>query len=1423
MAIINGTPAAETLTGTTKDDVITGKGGADTLLGAAGNDLFVWNPSDGNDVVEGDADTDTLRFIGGNVAEVFTMGANGTRSVLTRNIDSVTLDANGVEIFELRTLGGADQVTVDDFATSGVKQAIVDLAAVSGGAAGDNLVDTVSVTGKAAEDNLKVASVGAAVVVTGMAAEVRILHAEKIDILALEGGVGNDLMDAGKLAANKLALHLNGGSGNDSLTGSAGHDVLDGGLDSDTLNGGAGNDTVTGGVGADLAFLGTGNDRFTWVPGEGSDTVEGGAGNDTLDFDGSAGVESFALSPNGGRVQFTRNLGNILMDLNDVERIELAALGGADTVTVNDVKGADLKLLAIDLAGSTPGAGDGAADAVIVNATSGNDTIKVALSGAEIAITGLAASTTIANAELANDTLTINGLGGKDAVDASKLTAGHLKLTIDGGEGNDGIVGSGGSDTLLGGTGNDTVTGGQGDDTAFLGAGNDLFIWNPGDGIDVVEGQADSDTLRMVGANGIESFSVSANGGRALVFRDIGNATVDIDDVEHVDIRTLGGADTVVVNDLAGTDVLDVAVDLAGALNGAASDKALDTVTVNATAAADVVVVTLAGGKIVTTGLAAQVLVSHADATDRLVLEGGLANDILNAGALAAGKISVHLNGDVGEDTLFGSAGNDVVDGGAGADDAFLGAGNDTFTWNPGDGDDTVEGQAGTDTLSFAGVAGDETFNVAANGDRATLTRNLGNVTIDLNEVERIALQALGGADTIGVGDLTGTDVKLVAIDLASDGSADAVTQLGTAGTDKITVAFAGGVVSSTGLAAQTTIANAEFGNDSFAINTLGGNDTVNASKLAAGIVHLTIDGGAGNDTITGSLAADMLIAGADNDTVAGDDGDDVALLGAGDDLFVWTAGDGSDIVEGQADIDTLRLIGASVDDAIFISANGGRVLMTRTQDAAFLDIDDVEQFQIFGLGGADQITVNDLTGTDALGVAIDLASVAGGKAADGKIDTVTINATNNIDGITVDDSGSKVVVSGLVTEISIDHADKTDRLVINGLDTSDVINASGLVAGKIALAINGGLGGDILFGSAGNDTVNGGDGDDTAFLGAGDDLFVWNPGDDNDTIEGQSGTDTLQFNGANVAENIDISANGGRARFIRDVTTVLMDLDDVERISFAALAGIDKIAVNDLSGTDVKRVAIDLAGTIGGAAGDGAADTITAAGTAGNDTVTVGFASGAVSVTGLAAQLTIAHAELANDLLVIDGFAGNDKINASSLPVATIRLSIDGGDGNDAISGNDSANTLAGGAHNDTLNAGGGNDLLTGGDGNDSIVGGAGDDTITGGQGNDAINVAAGNDLMRYTGVLDGHDVVTGFDGNASGGQDVLDLDLLFDALVVAAGDRAGRVFVVDNGSTVDIQVDTDGNVGNGIELTVATLKTTDLITVGQDILVGS
>src|SRR5205085_11667249 len=138
-----------------------------------------------------------------------------------------------------------------------------------------------------------------------------------------------------------------------------------------------------------------------------------------------------------------------------------------------------------------------------------------------------------------------------------------------------------------------------------------------------------------------------------------------------------------------------------------------------------------------------------------------------------------------------------------------------------------------------------------------------------------------------------------------------------------------------------------------------------------------------------------------------------------------------------------------------------------------------------------------------------------------------------------------------------------------NGLATLTALTIDGGAGND---TITGGDGADVLLGGIGNDIVVGGRGNDFALLGDGDDTFIWNPGDGDDLVEGQAGLDTLNFNGANVAERIDISANGERARFTRDVGNIVMDLNGVETIAFKALGGADIITVNDLSGTDVTK-----------------------------------------------------------------------------------------------------------------------------------------------------------------------------------------------------------------------------------------------------------
>jgi Ca2+-binding RTX toxin-like protein len=226
---------------------------------------------------------------------------------------------------------------------------------------------------------------------------------------------------------------------------------------------------------------------------------------------------------------------------------------------------------------------------------------------------------------------------------------------------------------------------------------------------------------------------------------------------------------------------------------------------------------------------------------------------------------------------------------------------------------------------------------------------------------------------------------------------------------------------------------------------------------------------------------------------------------------------------------------------------------------------------------------------------------------------------------------------------------------------------------------LNGGDGNDILFGGNGNDTVVGGKGSDMAFLGAGNDTFIWNPGEGSDVVEGQNGFDTLLFRGANIGENITISANGSRALLSRTAGNVTMDLNSVERIQFDAVGqNADHITINDLTGTDVKQVAIDLGAGLNGG-GDGKEDTVSIFATNGH-AIRVTDHNGVVTVSGLASTVTISDFEVGTDHLVIN----NQNIavtNGQTVKVAAVNSDNTGGTSR-ASDGSHAANLALLGQH---------------------------------------------------------------------------------------------------------------------------------------------
>jgi len=244
------------------------------------------------------------------------------------------------------------------------------------------------------------------------------------------------------------------------------------------------------------------------------------------------------------------------------------------------------------------------------------------------------------------------------------------------------------------------------------------------------------------------------------------------------------------------------------------------------------------------------------------------------------------LTGGSGADQLFGGAGNDTLLGKGGNDLLFGGAGNDTLVG--GDGDDQVFGEAGNDRMIWNPGDDSDSSKVATASTRPRSTAATApNLTITAN----------------------GTRVRFDRTD-----PAPFTLDIGTT--------------------------------ENLVVNANGGDDVITAGNGLANLIKLTIDGGAGNDTITSGDGNDTLLGGDGNDVIIGGRGNDTAQLGAGDDTFIWNPGDGSDVVDGQDGTDTLVFNGANTDEKISISANHGRVSLVRDVGGITMKLSRVEQIQ---------------------------------------------------------------------------------------------------------------------------------------------------------------------------------------------------------------------------------------------------------------------------------------------------------------------------------------------------------------------------------------------------------------------------------------------------------------------------------------------
>lgn len=715
--------------------------------------------------------------------------------------------------------------------------------------------------------------------------------------------------------ANTDLIAVSGDLGNDTIS----LDETHGALPAAELAGGGGNDTLTGGSSADVLEGETGDDMLLGRAGD--DLLYGGDDNDTLV--GGAGTD-----------QLFGELGNDRMVWNSGDGSDLLEGGdGSDTAEIN-------------------GGGAGETFTITANGT------RVRFDRIDPAPFTLDIGTT--------ESLVLNANGGDDTISTSGNVAALIALTIDGGAGNDTILGGNGADLLVGGDGDDFVDGNQGNDTALLGAGADVYNWDPGDGSDTIEGQADFDTLNFNGSAANEKYELSPNGGRALLNRDVGAIAMDINDVEQITINAGAGTDSVTVHAMNGTDVTGLTVNLASTIGGSTADGAIDTVTLNGSDAKETITLTAGAAGVVTiTGLVPAVTVNQIESTDVLSIVAGDGNDVVSAATIKAGIAKVSLDGGAGNDTLT-SGGDGVYLGGTGNDTIRAGLTSSSEVLDGGDGVDTLDTTTWDGNYVFNMVTGatnysGESFinfeNVITGAGLDTITGTDGDNTISTQDAND-TLNGAGGNDTL-------------------KGGAGADTMVGGTGNDVYFVDDAGDVVTeNVGEGADWIRASASYvlaaGVEVEKLTTVN-SAAITAIDLTGNEFSHTIQGNAGANVLTGGSGADLLDGGDGNDLLRAGSGADVVHGDAGDDrIDLGSALDAADRIDGGANNDTLELNGDYSGGVVFLSAT----------------IRSIETIQLDN--GDFNFTLNDGNVAAGATLAIDAHSVAG---------VVVVNAQKELDG----------------------------------------------------------------------------------------------------------------------------------------------------------------------------------------------------------------------------------------------------------------------------------------------------------------------------------------------------------------------------------------------------------------------------------------
>ena len=883
--------------------------------------------------------------------------------------------------------------------------------------------------------------------------------------------------------------------------------------------------------------------------------------------------------------------------------------------------------------------------------------------------------------------------------------------------------------------------GGSSSDYRYQQVGNNLKVFSA-DGaflLMTIPLQDDANGTQMSFSDGIVSAKFDTSGGAGLKL-NFGGAVVESGTPTKLVPTTISSPDGTTVSSSGKTFTLTTGVDVT-MVGGSGDDSFVAVIGTDGAAASGTTL----------------------NAGDSLV--GGAGNDTLNVSITGTNKVGVTTSGftmsgvetvsitnfqtdDANDNTLSFALVSGVSKVRLGASASSSTTGGDTFLTSVGQ-IVTAEMANGASDLGIAyastvvvGTADTQTLNLSAQTGGEFL----------VNGIETISINSAGAANTIRVSDAAGSTSTLSTINVTGDKNLTLTEGV----TNKLTK-----------VDASTFTGKLTFTTDDSTVIAITGGSADDSFDLGTTFTSAdTIDGGAGNDTLT--VANTAALAAADFAKVS--NVETVKLTGTSASLTLSSniSATTFDLVSSSA-AQTLTLA-SGYTAATTVKVGSGDSVVNSANAALTVSGTDA------AIAGS---TVTGGTGSDTLQITTSVASPTA---------IAFASRVTGVESVLIVDAGDSATTGGFDVILDLGSYGTAISIDATALDaantalpiTDETLTVTGGSATK-AMTVLGGAGNDSITGGSGNDSLSGGGGADSLVGSAGgDDNISGGDGDDTilmataltsaDTIDGGGGTDTLIVDSGGITPST--------------VATMFNNVTNVERLALSGTTAVtlnSNLSFNYISLADTGAQAVTL--------GTGYTQATTVVlGSTGTDSI-INSANVALTVVATDAQL--------NNATAVTGGTGTDSITLTAVTATTTTVSfagrITGVDSIVIVDSGDSATTAGGDINLDlgsyatsisidasaldelfsatnpetltisgasatknlTVVGGSGNDLITSGSGSDSITGGAGADTITAGGGNDFLSGGDQNDTFVMATNLTYQDTVSG-----GSGTDTMTLD---------------------------------------------------------------